>query len=99
MNMQALMRQAQNLQKDMLKAKEEVDQTEFVGTSSFVSVRVNGKKEILSIKIDKEEGIQNDELEIVEDMLLIAINDAMKQVDELTEKKMGKFSNMMPGMF
>ena len=99
MNMQALMRQAQNLQKDMLKAKEEVDQTEFVGTSSFVSVRVNGKKEILSIKIDKEEGVQNDELEIVEDMLLIAINDAMKQVDELTEKKMGKFSNMMPGMF
>ena len=52
MNMQAIMRQAQNLQKDMLKVQEEVEAKEFEGESSLVKVKVNGKKEILSVKID-----------------------------------------------
>ena len=96
MNIQALMKQAQNLQKDMLKAKEEIDNMIFTGTSSFVSVEVKGTKEILKINIDNDD-ISSDDREMIEDMLVVAINDAFKQVDKVTEQKMGKFSNMMPG--
>lgn len=96
MNIQALMKQAQNLQKDMLKAKEEIDNMVFTGTSSFVSVEVKGTKEILKITIDNDD-ISGDDREMIEDMLVVAINDAFKQVDKVTEQKMGKFSNMMPG--
>lgn len=96
MNIQALMKQAQNLQKDMLKAKEEIDNMVFTGTSSFVSVEVKGTKEILKVTIDNDD-IKSDDKEMIEDMLVIAINDAFKQVDKVTEQKMGKFSNMMPG--
>ena len=96
MNMQAMLKQAQNLQKDMLKAKEEIDNMVFTGTSSFVSVEVKGTKEILKVTIDNDD-INSDDKEMIEDMLVIAINDAFKQVDKVTEQKMGKFSNMMPG--
>ena len=99
MNMQALMRQAQNLQKDMLKTKEELDKMEFTSTSSFVTVKVNGKKDVLSVKITPDADFEVSDMEILEEMIQVAINDAFKQVDKETEKKMGKYSSMMPGMF
>lgn len=99
MNMQALMRQAQNLQKDMLKTKEEIDKMEFTGTSSFVTVRVNGKKEVISVKVEADEDFSVSDMDILEEMIQVAVNDALKQVDKETEKKMGKYSNMMPGLF
>ena len=99
MNMQALMRQAQNLQKDMLKTKEEIDKMEFTGISSNVTVIVNGKKEILSVKIKAEEDFDKEDMEMLEDMIQVAVNEALKKVDKETEKKMGKYSNMMPGLF
>ncbi len=99
MNMQALMRQAQNLQKDMLKTKEEIDKMEFTSTSSFVTVKVNGKKEVLSVKITPDDDFEVSDIEMLEEMVQIALNDAFKQVDKETEKKMGKYSSMMPGMF
>ncbi|MBQ8891979.1 MAG: YbaB/EbfC family nucleoid-associated protein [Bacilli bacterium] len=99
MNMQALMRQAQNLQKDMLKTKEEIDKMEFTGTSSNVSVKVNGKKEVINVKIDVDSDFDASDIEILEEMVQVAVNDALKQVDKETEKKMGKYSSMMPGLF
>lgn len=99
MNMQALMRQAQNLQKDMMKAKEEIDKTEFTGESSLVKVTMKGTREIVKVEINKEEKIDSDEIEMLEDMILIAVNEANKKIDEFTEKKMGKFGNSMPGLF
>ena len=99
MNMQALMRQAQNLQKDMLKTKEELDKMEFTSTSSFVTVKVNGKKDVLSVKITPDADFEVSYMEILEEMIQVAINDAFKQVDKETEKKMGKYSSMMPGLF
>ena len=99
MNMQALMKQAQALQKDMLKAKEEVDNTEFIGESALVKITVMGTKEVKSIEISKDADISGDDLEMLEDMLLVAINDAMKKVDAETEKKLGKFNSMLPGGF
>lgn len=99
MNMQALMRQAQNLQKDMMKAKEEIDKMTFEGKRSFVTVIVNGQKEVVEVKINHDSDIEKDEFEMLADMILLATNEANRKVDEETERKMGKFSNMMPGMF
>ena len=98
MNIQAMMKQAQSLQKEMMKAKQEIDGTEFVGESSGVKVNVNGKKEVLKIDLDKSMKLDSDDIEMLEDMLLVALNSAMKQVDDLTEQKMGKFGNMS-GLF
>ena len=99
MNMQAMLRQAQNLQKDMLKTKDEIDKMEFTSTSSFVTVKVNGKKEILSVKINADSDFDVSDMEILEEMIQVAVNDALKQVDKETDKKMGKYSSMMPGLF
>ena len=96
MNIQALMKQEQSLQKDMMKAKDEIDNMTFTGTSSFVSVTVKGTKEVVKVTIDNED-ITIDYKEMIDDMLVVALNDAFKQIDKITEQKMGKFSNMMPG--
>lgn len=98
MNMQAILKQAQNVQKDMLKIKEEIDNTIFVGESNLVKAEVFGTKQIKSIKINCDTNIESDEIEMLEDMIMVAINSAMKQIDEVTEKKMGKF-NSIPGLF
>ena len=97
MNMQAMLRQAQNMQKEMMKVKDEIDNTEFVGESSFVKVTINGKKEVLDVKIDNTD-LDVDDLDMLSDLFIVATNNAMKQVDEVTEKKMAKFGNM-PGLF
>lgn len=97
MNMQAIMKQAQTLQKEMMKTKEEIDNTEFVGNNSFVTVVINGKKEIKKIKIETEK-LEKEDIEILEDMIMVAVNNAFKSVDKLTEEKMGKYANI-PGLF
>ena len=99
MNIQALMKQAQTLQKDMQKQEEEIENTTFEGESSLVKVKVNGKKEVLSITIENKDNLEKDDLEILEDMIMVALNNAFKKVDELREQKMSKYSNMMPGLF
>ena len=97
MNMQAMLRQAQQMQKDMLKAKDEIDKTEFTGESSFVKVTLMGNKTVKKVEID-DESLDKDDIEALEDMLVVAINDAQKKIDSETEKKMGKFGNI-PGLF
>ena len=99
MNIQALMKQAQSLQKDMLKSKEEIDKMEFTSTKDLVTVKVNGKKEVLKVDIQRDADFSVDDLDILEDMIMVALNDAFKQVDKETEKKMGKYANAMPGLF
>lgn len=98
MNIQAIMKQAQTLQKDMMKAKEEIDKMEFTATKSFVTVVVNGKKEVLKVSFDDGMTLEKDDLEMLQDLIVVAMNDAFKQVDKVTEDKMGKFSNI-PGLF
>lgn len=98
MNIQAMMKQAQKLQGDMLKQKKEIDEMTFEGKSSFVTVTVKGTKEVVSVKIDTEE-IEKDEIEMLEDMILVATNEANKKVDQITEEKMGRFTQGMPGLF
>ena len=97
MNMQAMLKQAEALQKDMLKAKDEIDNTEFIGESSFVKVTLKGTKEVISVDIDAE-SLDSDDIEALEDMIVVAINQANKKIDDMTEKKMGKYGNI-PGLF
>ena len=97
MNIQALMKQAQSLQKDMMKAKEEIDNTLFTGSNSFVTVKVNGKKEVLDIKIDTD-SVDKDDIEMLQDILMVALNNAFSGVDKVTEQKMSKYANI-PGLF
>ena len=97
MNMQAMLRQAQQMQKDMLKAKEEIDNTEFTGESSFVKVTLMGNKTVKKVEIDSE-SLDKDDIEALEDMLVVAVNDANKKIDAETQKKMEKFGNI-PGLF
>ena len=93
------MKQAQNMQKDMLKAKEEIDNLLFTGSSSLVEVTVNGTKKVLSVKISDNEKLDKEDIELLEDMLVIALNDAFSKVDKITEEKMGKYTKGMPGLF
>ena len=93
MNIQAMMKQAQKLQSDMMKEKEQIDSKEFVGKSSFVTAKLKGTNEIVSIKIDQED------IEMLEDLITVAINDAMKQIDSETEKNLGKYTKGIPGLF
>ena len=96
MNIQAMMKQAQKLQQDMMKAKEEIDNKTFFGKSSLVTVEVKGNKIISKIHI---ESIDSDDLELLEDMIVVAINDAMHQIDKEIEEKLGKYTQGMPGIF
>ena len=98
MNMQAMLKQAQKLQKDMLATQEEINNKEFTGKSSIVTVKMNGKKQILDVKIDMDQ-IELDDVELLQDMITVAFNDAMKQIDKETESKMGKYTQGMPGLF
>lgn len=98
MNIQAMMKQAQKLQSDMMKAKDEIDKMEFSSTNGLVTVKINGKKEVLEVKIENDSDFYSDDLEMLQDMIVIATNDAMKQVDKVTEEKMGRFSSI-PGLF
>lgn len=98
MNIQAMMKQAQKLQKDMMNAKKEIDETVFENTKSFVTVKAKGNKKIESIKINIEK-IEKDELEMVEDLILVTINELMDKIDDETERKMGKYTQGMPGLF
>ena len=97
MNMQAMMKQVQKLQKDMTNTQDEINNTEFTGKSEMVTVIMDGTKKIKSVKLNINE-IENDDKEILEDMIMIAFNDAIKQIDTVTEEKMGAFTKGMPNI-
>ena len=97
MNMQAMLKQAQAMQRDMMKAKEEIDKTIFEGENGLVKVTMDGTKKLTNVQIDKE-GFEVDDLEMLQDMFVIAVNDAMNKVDKMTDEKMGKYTKGMPGL-
>lgn len=98
MNMQAMLKQAQKMQKDMLKTQEEINNTEFTGKSELVTVKMTGDRNVKEVKITSDE-LEKDDIEVLEDMILIAVNDALKQIDKVTEEKMGSYTKGMPGLF
>lgn len=98
MNMQAMMKQAQQLQQKMLKTQEEINNTEFEGKASLVTVVMTGNKELKSVKINSD-SMDKDDIEALEDMIMVAINDAMSQINKVTEEKMGAYTKGLPGLF
>ena len=102
-NMNNLMKQAQMLQKKMEEAQKEAETEEFEASAGggAVSVRVNGKKEVLEIKI-KPEVVDEDDVEMLEDLVLSAVNEALRKAEEETSSKMSKLTggmNMPGGLF
>ena len=88
--MQQLMKQAQKMQQDMQKAQTELEEAEVEGVSAsgLVKVTMNGKKVLQSIKIDPN-AVDADDIEMLEDLIIVAVNDAYAKADELYKKKMG----------
>ena len=81
MNIQNLMKQAQQMQRETQKIQTELESTEYNGTSALVNVVVNGKKDLLRVNINNKEEITCDDIEMLEDMILTAVNDAFKKVN------------------
>ncbi|MCA1322431.1 YbaB/EbfC family nucleoid-associated protein [Bacillus tianshenii] len=101
-NMQKMMKQMQKMQKDMAKAQEELAEKTIEGSAGggMVTVVVNGQKEIISVNI-KEEVVDPEDIEMLQDLVLAATNDALKKMEELTNDTMGQFTKglNMPGLF
>ncbi len=98
MNMQNILKQAQKIQKEMMEEKKKIDETIFSKKTSLVSVEMKGNKELVSVKILADD-LTNDDIEMLEDMIMVAINNVIRKIDEETEKKLGKFTQGMPGLF
>ena len=101
-NMQGMLKKVQKMQADMMKLQEDLKSRTVETTvgGSAVSVVVSGKKELKSIKIAPS-AVDPDDVEMLEDLIISAVNEGMRKVDEMTEKEMGKVTGGMklPGMF
>jgi nucleoid-associated protein EbfC len=101
-NMQKMMKQMQKMQKEMQKAQEELAEKTVEGSAGggMVTVIANGHKEILEVNIN-EEVVDPEDIEMLQDLVLAATNDALKKVDDITNETMGKFTKGMnlPGLF
>lgn len=97
MNMQMIMKQMQKVQKDILNKKEKLEGKEYNYSNSLVEVTAMGNKKIKKIKI--KEYVEKDDLETLEDMIMNAIDNVFKEIDEESEKEMSQYSNMVPGLF
>lgn len=101
-NMGNMMKQMQKMQKEMLKAQEQLKEQTVEGTAGggMVTVVMNGHKEVIDVQI-KQEAVDPDDVEMLQDLVLAAMNDALKQVDELVNKNMSKFTQGLniPGLF
>ena len=93
-NMQQLMRQAQKMQENMTKAQEELDAKEYEATSGggMVTCKVSGKRELLSLSI-KPEAVDPEDVEMLEDMVMAAVNEALRMGEENREKVMGALTS------
>ena len=94
-----LLKQAQKMQRQMMQVQEELETLEVEGSAGggMVTVKVNGKSEVLSLKIDPE-AIDPDDAEMLEDTILAAIHDAVEKSKNIAEKKMASVAGGLPGM-
>lgn len=89
MNLQNLMKQAQAMQKNLMASKKDIEEMVFEGNSELVNVKINGKRQVLSVKIKEDTSFEKDDVEILEDMITIAVNDALEKVDDEIKNKLG----------
>lgn len=95
-NMNNLMKQAQKMQRQMEEAKRTLDEKEYSAKAGggAVEVKMSGKKELLSVKLT-EEVVDPDDIEMLEDLIVAAVNEASRAVDEDAAKTMGQFTGGM----
>lgn len=91
------MQQAQRMQRDLQNKKEEIAKETFVGTYEWVEVVLNGKKEMIQCKIHQER-IENEDIELLQDFITLAVKDAIKKIDEEYQNKMGQYAGMLDGL-
>ena len=101
-NMQSMLKQAQKMQEDMAAKQAELEEREYdiSAGGGVVNVKVNGKREILSVKIAPEV-VDPDDIETLEDLIVAAINESLKKVETVNSEEMQKITGSMsiPGMF
>ncbi|MFW5786670.1 MAG: YbaB/EbfC family nucleoid-associated protein [Halanaerobiales bacterium] len=102
MNMNKLMKQAQQMQAKMEKVQEELEEKTIEATAGggVVKVVVNGKQEVVDLEIDPE-AVDPEDVEMLEDLVLAAVNEGMRKVQDMVNDEMGKLTGGMniPGMF
>ncbi len=99
MDMKALMQQANQMQKKLKKIEAELDESIYEGANNGVSVKINGKNEVLEVNID-EELCEKDNKDMLQDMILIAMNDALSKASDDRATKMSAVTGgiSIPGM-
>ena len=101
-NMQSMIKQAQKMQEEMEKTQEELNGKEYTTSSGggMVECTINGKKEIVSLNI-KPEAVDPEDVEILQDMIVGAVNEAIRMVEEIHSSEMEKITNglSLPGIF
>ena len=100
-NMNNLMKQAQRMQRQMEEKQKEIEEKEWEGTAGggAVTVKVSGKKEIVSVKLS-EEVVDPDDIEMLQDLIIVAVNEGLRQIDEISSTEMGKLTGGLgiPGL-
>ena len=101
-NMNSVIKQAQKMQEEMEKIQQQTEEEQVEATSGggVVKVVMNGKKELVSIKIDPD-AVDPDDVETLEDLITAAINEAVKKADDLMSDRMGAITGGLniPGLF
>ena len=99
-NMNNLMKQAQRMQRQMEESQKELESKEFTATAGggAVEVTVSGKKEVTKVKL-AEEAVDPDDIEMLEDLIMVAVNDAMRQVEETSAAAMSRLTGGLGGGF
>lgn len=97
-NMQNMMKQAQKMQKEMMKEQELLKEKEFTGqsTNDYVKVIFSGDRKMKDIQIE-EAVIDPEDGEMLQDLILMAVNDALDKIEKETEQTMGKYTKGIPG--
>ena len=95
-NMQGMMQKMQKMQKEMEKEQNAIQNSEFSAASAndLVKVKVSGKKEVLEIEL-AEALVDPDDIEMLQDLVIATVNEALKQVDQATESRLGKYTQGM----
>ena len=96
-NMNNLMKQAQKMQRQMEETTKQIEEAEVTGTAGggVVEVTMSGKKEVTKVHI-KEEAVDPDDVEMLEDLILTCVNEALRKVDSAQNQEFGKFN--IPGL-
>ena len=93
MNMQAMMKRAQKMQKQMMAAQQDLANQEFVGQApdEMVTAKVNGNKKLIDLQV-KPEAVDPDDVDMLTDLVMAAVNNAMQEVDKAAENTLGKYT-------